>query len=129
MKIISKIPPWMLLCLFCLSISTETASSAALPSIAEYFGVEGGVAQLSSSAYFLGISCGILSLGRISDIFGRRTVVLYGISCYIVATLFIVSIENIRWLIFLRFFQAFGASVGSVVAQAMARDSYKGHEL
>ena len=37
--------------------------------------------------------------------------------------------SNIEIFIILRFLQAYGASVGSVVGQAVTRDSYKGSEL
>lgn len=129
MKIIGKVPPWILLCLFALSHSTETAYTAALPSISNYFSISDSLAQITSSAYFAGFSLGILSLGRVSDIFGRRPVILIGTSLYIVSSLIIASLDDVWLLIFFRFVQAFGASVGSVVGQAMARDSYQGWQL
>lgn len=129
MKVIGQVKLWMLLCLFGLSHTTETACSAALPNIAESFGVGGNYAQLNSSMYFIGFAIGILSLGRISDIFGRRPVILSGLMVYIVASSASIFATDINILILLRFCQAFGASVGSVIGQAMARDSYEGSEL
>lgn len=129
MKIIGKIPLWMLLCLFGLSQTTETACSSALPDIADKFNLDGGIVQFSSSIYFLGFALGILSLGRVSDIFGRRLVVIYGMVLYIISSIASIFANNIEILILLRFCQAFGASVGSVIGQAMARDSYHGREL
>ena len=73
MKIIGKIPLWILLCLFALSHTTETMYSAGLPTISSHFNVDGNIAQLSSSVYFVGFAFGILSLGRVSDIFGRSS--------------------------------------------------------
>ena len=129
MKIIGRVKLWMLLCLFGLSQATETACSAALPSIAESFGVDGNYAQLNSTMYFIGFAVGILSLGRVSDIFGRRPVILAGLTLYIAASVASIFAKDINILIALRFCQAFGASVGSVIGQAMARDSYEGSEL
>lgn len=123
------IPIWLLLSLFAVSHTTETVCTSALPAIAHEFNVAGGIAQTSSSIYFLGFSIGILSLGRISDLFGRRPVALFGLAIYIVATFFCSFATNMQVLLALRFLQAFGASVGSVVAQAMARDSYQGTQL
>ena len=129
MKIIGRVPLWILLCLFALSHSTETIYTSALPTISNYFGISGGYAQLSSSIYFVGFAVGILFLGRISDLYGRRPLVLFGMALYIVSSITVIFASNIEMLIFLRFCQGFGASVGSVIGQAMARDSYSGSEL
>lgn len=129
MKIIGKVSIRLLLCLFALSLTTETTCSAALPAIAKHFNIKGGIAQTLSSIYFLGFALGIFSLGRVSDVFGRRPVVLAGIILYIISSIISIFVDNIEALMVMRFLQAFGASVGSVIAQAMARDSYQGHRL
>ena len=129
MKTIAQIPAWMLLSLFVLSPTTESMYSAALPNLTKYFGITASSAQLTSTLYFLGFATGILSLGRISDLWGRRLVVLFGITLYIVSSVASIFAINVEMLMCTRFFQAFGASVGSVVAQAMARDSYQGAQL
>lgn len=123
------IPIWLLLSLFAVSHTTETVCTSALPAIAHEFGILGGIAQTSSSIYFLGFSLGILSLGRISDLVGRRPIALAGLFLYIIATILCSFATSIESLLALRFLQAFGASVGSVLAQAMARDSYRGTQL
>lgn len=125
----SKVQWWVLLSLFSLSPITETLYTGALPEISSYFHIDEWYAQLSSSLYFLGFAFGVLSLGRISDIIGRRPVILCGIAVYVISVLCSVFTYNIHILMFLRFTTAFGASVGSVVAQAMARDSYEGRVL
>jgi DHA1 family bicyclomycin/chloramphenicol resistance-like MFS transporter len=129
MKIIGQIPTILLYCLISLSTLTETIYSAALPEIAKQLNTVASVAQLSTTAYYIGFSVGIFTLGRISDIYGRRPVILFGISFYIIATFLISLSTNIEFFIIMRIFQAYGASVGSVIAQSMARDSYKGWEL
>lgn len=129
MKVIGQIKPILLYFLISLSTLTETIYSAALPEIAEGLKTEGGVAQLSTTAYYIGFAFGIFTLGRVSDIYGRRPVVLFGISFYIISTFLISLSTNIEFFIVMRVFQAYGASVGSVIAQSMARDSYKGWEL
>ncbi len=129
MKVIGQIKPILLYFLISLSTLTETIYSAALPEIAEKLNTEGGIAQLSTTAYYIGFSIGIFTLGRVSDIYGRRPVVLFGISFYIISTFLISLSTNIEFFIMMRVFQAYGASVGSVIAQSMARDSYKGWEL
>ncbi|KJV91576.1 Bcr/CflA family efflux MFS transporter [Rickettsia bellii] len=129
MKIIAKIPAWMLLCLFTLSPITETIYTSGLPSITEYFNTDGSTTQITSSLYYLGFALGILTLGRLSDIYGRRPVVLFGLCIYAISSIISIFAPNIETLMLARFVQAFGVSVGSVIGQAMARDSYQGSEL
>lgn len=129
MKVVGKVQIWSLVCLFSLSQSTEAIYTTALPSIAQYFNITENLAQLSSAVYFVGFAMGIFCLGRVSDVFGRRPVVIFGILLYSVSSLILSLNQSVFLLIFLRFVQAFGASVGSVIAQAMARDSYQGAEL
>lgn len=129
MKIVGRIPPILIYFLVSLSTLTETIYSAALPDIAKSLNTGGGTAQLSTTAYYCGFAIGIFTLGRVSDIFGRKPVVLFGISFYSIAALLISYSPNIETFISLRFLQAYGASVGSVVGQAMTRDSYRGWEL
>lgn len=129
MKIIGRIPPVLVYILMSLSTLTETMYSAALPNITENLKTHGSIAQLSTSAYYCGFAIGIFTLGRVSDVLGRRPVVLFGMVFYSLASLLISYSQNIEVFIVCRFLQAYGASVGSVVGQAMSRDSYKGWEL
>ncbi|AAU04056.1 Bcr/CflA family efflux MFS transporter [Rickettsia typhi] len=129
MKIIVKIPVWMLLSLFILSPTTETIYTSGLPSLTKYFSIDGCITQITSTLYFLGFAVGILSLGRLSDIYGRRPIVLLGLFIYIVSSIISIFSVNIEMLMIARFIQAFGVSVGSVIGQSMARDSYQGAEL
>lgn len=124
-----KVQPSLLYLLVSLSSFTETIYSAALPQIARQLQTVGSVAQLSSSAYYFGFALGILTLGRISDSYGRKPVVIFGISFYILSTFLISISPNIEFFIICRLMQAYGASVGSVIAQTMSRDCYKGLEL
>ena len=126
---IGPIPVWLLLCFFALSHTTETICTTSLPTLAKDLGLSGNLAQLSSSVYFAGFALGILSLGRLSDLIGRRPLIFAGMSLYFVASFACSFVDNIEQLLLLRFLQAFGASVGSVIAQAMARDSYEGSAL
>lgn len=126
---VGPIPVWLLLCFFALSHTTETICTAALPMVAKGLNISGNFAQVSSSVYFIGFSLGVLSLGRLSDIIGRRPLIFAGMTLYFISSFACSFVNNIEQLLFLRFIQAFGASVGSVIAQAMARDSFEGKAL
>ncbi len=129
MKIIGQVSPILLYLLISLSTFAETMYFVALPKIADQLNADGGIAQLSTTAYYIGFAVGVFSLGTISDFLGRRPIILFGIFFNIISIFLITLSTNIEFLIALRFLQAYGASVGSVIAQAMARDSYKGREL
>lgn len=128
-KKVGPIPVWLLLCFFALSHTTETICTAALPIIADSLGVAGSLVQTTSSVYFLGFSLGILSLGRMSDAIGRRPIIFAGLILYLISSISCSFATKIETLLLCRFLQAFGASVGSVISQAMARDSFEGKEL
>ena len=128
-KNVGPIPLWLLLCLFGLSHATERVCSPALPEIARALGVDSHLVQLSSSVYFVGFSLGILIIGRLSDFTGRRPLIFIGIALYCIASIMCSLSTNIYMLLVCRFIQAFGISVGSVLSQAMARDSFDGLSL
>jgi len=128
-KNVGPIPIWLLLCLFGLSHATERVCSPALPEIASALGVGSNLVQLSSSVYFVGFALGIFIIGRLSDFTGRRPLVFMGIALYCIASIMCSLSTNIYMLLICRFIQAFGISVGSVLSQAMARDSFDGFGL
>ena len=122
-------PLWLLLCLFGLSHATERVCSPALPEIARSLGVGNNLVQLSSSVYFIGFALGIFIIGRLSDFTGRRPLVFMGIALYCIASIMCSLSTKIYMLLICRFIQAFGISVGSVLSQAMVRDSFDGFSL
>ncbi|NDB83643.1 MAG: MFS transporter, partial [Alphaproteobacteria bacterium] len=124
-----KAPPLVLFALFALSQSTESAYTTSMPQMAFSLNATHSEIQATSSIYFYGFAFGIFCLGGLSDIIGRKKVVLIGLGLFFIANLLIFWATNIHQLTILRFIQAFGASVGSVGAQAIARDVYKGPEL
>ena len=128
-KNVGPIPLWLLLCLFGLSHATERVCSPALPEIARSLGVGNNLVQLSSSVYFIGFALGIFIIGRLSDFTGRRPLVFMGIALYCIASIMCSLSTNIYMLLICRFIQAFGISVGSVLSQAMVRDSFDGFSL
>lgn len=124
-----QILPIFLLFLMSLSAISEMSYSSALPDIASYFAVSKDKAQLTSSFYFIGFMIGILVLGRLSDIIGRRPVIIFGLIFYIIGMVASIFSTNIYIFIAFRFICGICASIGSVVAQSAARDFYKNEEL
>lgn len=80
------------------------------------------VPQYSLASYFLGLACGQMTWGALSDRIGRRIPLLVGMALYIVATLGCTASWNTESLVVFRFLTAVGASAGLVIPRAIVRD-------
>ncbi|MGE3150094.1 MAG: multidrug effflux MFS transporter [Pseudorhodoplanes sp.] len=96
----------------------------ALPGLVVKLGTDVGTVQLTLSLYLVGLALSQLLLGSLSDRFGRRPVVLAGLSLTAVACIFAIAAASIEALIAARIAQAFGASTGMVIGRAIVRDLY-----
>src|ERR1700730_10816036 len=94
----------------------------ALPVIATTFGRDISVAQMTVSLYMVGIACSQLIMGPLSDKFGRRPVLLAGLSLMVAASAACIFAESLPQLIAARFLQAFGGATGMVISRAIIRD-------
>src|ERR1700756_189755 len=96
----------------------------ALPVLAKTFDSSISLAQMTVSLYMVGIACSQLVMGPLSDKYGRRPVLLSGISLMVAASVVCVFAESLPQLIAARFFQALGGATGMVVSRAIIRDIY-----
>jgi DHA1 family bicyclomycin/chloramphenicol resistance-like MFS transporter len=81
---------------------------------------------LTLSFFMLGFAVGPLFYGPMSERFGRRPVLLAGLSLYLVASIVCTFAPSIGVLLGSRLFQGFGASAGTVLAIACIRDLFDG---
>jgi DHA1 family bicyclomycin/chloramphenicol resistance-like MFS transporter len=102
---------------------------AALPDIAEFFGVKLNVAELTITLYFLGFAFGNFFGGPLSDAFGRKTIALTGIALYGLASLLITTCTKIEYVLLLRVLQAFGGGFATVTGNVFIRDWYSGKQV
>jgi MFS transporter, DHA1 family, multidrug resistance protein len=96
----------------------------ALPKLALTFGRDISVAQMTVSLYMVGIACSQLIMGPLSDKFGRRPVLLAGLTLMVAASLGCSFAASLPQLIAARFLQALGGATGMVVSRAIIRDLY-----
>jgi Arabinose efflux permease len=89
-----------------------------------YFNVPGYLTNLTLILFFIFFSVGMLIWGPLSDKFGRRPVLLVGVTGYAIAGLLCAVSGNIYQLIFFRVLQAIGGSSASAVATAIVKDVY-----
>lgn len=94
----------------------------ALPHLQSHFGVDAAAVQLTLAAYFVGLATGQLLYGPLSDRFGRRLPMLFGLTGFTLASIGCATASSIEALILWRFAQAVTGCAGMVVARAIVRD-------
>lgn len=104
-------------------------SLPALPAIAAAFATSADRAQLTISSYLLGYAAGQLFYGPFSDRFGRRPLLLIGLTIYTVSGFLCALAPTIGAMVALRLLQGLGGCVGVVVTRAAARDYFSGTTL
>ncbi len=96
----------------------------ALPAIAAGLAAPAEAVQLSVTVFLAGFSLGMLFYGPLSDRYGRRPVMLWGIALFALASLGCTLANDVGQLIAARFLQALGGGAASVLARAVVRDVY-----
>lgn len=86
-------------------------------------------AQLVVTSFVMGLGLGTLVIGPISDAFGRKPVILVGISVYMIAAVFAATSDSMAVLLAARFLQGIGVAAPRVVTQALVRDLYVGRHM
>lgn len=100
----------------------------AMPSMVGFFSTDLSQVQLTLSSYLLGFALFHLVCGPLSDRYGRKPVLLGGLSLYVVMSVFCALAETIEELILFRFFQAMGACCAPTLGRAIVRDVYPPQE-
>lgn len=94
-----------------------------LPGMAAYFGTEYWLMQMSVTVYLATSAVLQLFIGPLSDKFGRRPVLLWGIGLFILATLGCIFAPNTEIFLGFRMMQAV-VVVAMVLGRAVVRDLY-----
>jgi DHA1 family bicyclomycin/chloramphenicol resistance-like MFS transporter len=93
-----------------------------MPGLQETFGISYGMAQLTLTLYLVGMAGSQLLYGPLSDRYGRRPMLLMGLTLFVAASAAAAAAPSIDILIAARLIQAIGGSSGIVLARAMVRD-------
>ncbi|RKR75229.1 multidrug effflux MFS transporter [Frondihabitans australicus] len=107
--------------------STDTYI-AALPALRTSLSTTASAAQLSITVCIVGLAVGMLFAGPISDVRGRRPLLLLGALTYAVAGLACAVAPSIGALLVLRLFQGAAAGACAAVGRAVVADRYTGVE-
>ena len=108
---------------------TMSIYTPVMPSVGADLGAGSDSVKLTLTTYMLGFAIGQLFYGPLSDRYGRRPVLLVGVSFFIATTLACSLAPSIGSLIGLRVLQGLGAASGAVLSRALTRDAYNAHEM
>lgn len=100
----------------------------ALPSIGQDLGTTTTAVQMSLVVVFLSFAIGPLIVGPLADMYGRKSVMYWGLAVFGAASIGAALAPNVEWLIFFRLLQGLGSSTGMVVPRAVVRDLHTGPE-
>src|ERR1700726_1068525 len=102
----------------------------ALPTIGSTFEiVPANRPQEVLSTFLIGFGAGQFVMGPLSDRFGRRPVLLGGMTVYFVASVLAISAPSFETLLLARALQGLGTSATRVIATSIVRDCYAGRRM
>lgn len=98
----------------------------AVPHMTEYFATSAATVNLTLVGFYFFMAIGILIFGPLSDKYGRKPLLLVGLSFYLVFSGCCAIAGSIYQLIAFRMLQALGAGCMMAVSTAMVKDSFDG---
>src|SRR4030088_3085340 len=102
----------------------------ALPNISSAFHIAvANRPQMVLSIFLVGFGVGQFVMGPLSDRFGRRPVLLGGMTVYFVASVLAISAPSFETLLLARALQGLGTSATRVIATSIVRDCYAGRRM
>jgi DHA1 family bicyclomycin/chloramphenicol resistance-like MFS transporter len=100
----------------------------ALPTIGQALGATPGAVQATLIVFFLALGTGQVIYGPLSDMFGRKPPLYFGLALFGVGSIGCALAPDVQTLIALRFVQGLGACAGMVIPRAIVRDLHSGTE-
>lgn len=85
--------------------------------------------QLVITASLIGIGCGQLFYGPVSDSWGRRKTLFLGLGIYLLGSSLCIAASDFSILLIGRFLQGLGAASPRVLSISIARDLYEGRAM
>lgn len=119
----------LLAALSAISILSTNIILPAFPDIGQQLGVSSRELGLTLSSFFITFALAQLVVGPLADRFGRKRLVLGGLSLFVVGTLVAGFAGSLDMLIAGRVIQALGVCAAAVLARAIARDLFEGETL
>src|SRR5699024_12397702 len=99
-----------------------------LPAVGAEFGAPDSVVQLTLSGFFVGMALGQLMVGPISDVIGRRRLLIAGAIVALFASAIAALLPSIAVFVAARFLQGFGGGAWVVLCRCMGPGLLSGPE-
>ena len=100
-----------------------------VPEMARDLSVDYDRVQWTITLFLIALGLGQLFWGLISDRFGRRPSIGFGLAIFMIGSILCAFAPNSEILIAARLLQGFGAAAASVCSRAIIRDMYEGSQL
>jgi MFS family permease len=107
----------------------STIAQVAAPTIRRELGGSYAVIEWVTAAYALGMAVGLLTGGRLGDIFGRRRVLLAGMAGFVLTSAACAAAQSAGELIAARAVQGLAASIMLPQVFGLIRDLFAAHEM
>ncbi len=122
------------LIIFCGLLLTSNAFSTdillpALFSMEQAFAAPVERVQIAMPLFIFASAFGQIIYGPASDRFGRKPVLLTGLTIYTAAAIIALAAQSLGVLLFARALQGFGSAAGIVLGRAILRDTHSGADL
>lgn len=98
----------------------------ALPLVAAQFNVSAADTQFTISLYMVALASGQLLYGPLSDLFGRKPVLIAGLGVYVLSGIVAAVSTSLEMLIVARIVQGLGGCAGQVLGRAIVQDISEG---
>ena len=100
-----------------------------LPAMATDLNTTLSLVQLSLSVYLGSMAFSQLFYVPLSDIYGRRNIILYAVFLYLITSFACTVASTAHYLLIFRLIEGFSAGACVVIARAITRDQYHGKNL
>ncbi|WP_438721445.1 multidrug effflux MFS transporter [Bartonella rochalimae] len=120
-----KPTPLFMVIIICLSVGGLISTDIFLPALGDmrqYYQVTESRIQHAVAIFLSALAVGQLIYGPLSDNFGRKNTLMFGLFLWLFATLGIIYTVNIQAFLTLRFLQGLGACAGIVLSRAIIND-------
>ncbi len=130
MSDLPKPPPLLFLVLLsALMLGSVHIVAPAMPAIARDLHANISVVQWTMTVYVATVAVGQLIYGQLSDRFGRKPPLLFGLALFMVGTVVCWLAPSAAILLVGRFLQGAGACACTVLSRAMLRDTYPAERI
>lgn len=123
---------WFVMAAVAMSIFLGTIDGSivniAQPTLVQVFEADLAIVQWVTLAYLLVITTLLLSVGRLADIYGKRSIFIWGIVVFTIGSVLCGLAPTIGWLIGLRVIQAIGAAMITALGAAITTSSFPPEE-